>query len=370
MELFGRLTDWDATVVAGRRNMHDQSPVPNEGVLVTVPVTPYSGNNASRVVNWGSYSAAAVLRGLTKGGHDVIYGSSPHLGAALAGLIIARVKRAGFVLEVRDLWPQILLDAGTMAEDSKIYEGLKKLERFLYQQADAVIVLARGSADPIVAEGTDAAKIHFLPNGADPADFEVDANRNELRDRFGFEGTVAIYAGAHGPANGLDFALKAADELSDTDFQMVFVGDGVTKKELIKQAKDLKLTNVLFLDPVSKEKIPELFAAADIGLHCLADIPLFHHGVSPNKLYDYMASGLAVVTNTPGEVASMVNEAGSGEAVGPTELASGIRRIIAMNADERARLGEAGRTWMKANRSRSAMASQLEALLDQVVAHR
>jgi len=348
--------------------MHDQSPVPNEGVLVTVPVTPYSGNNASRVVNWGSYSAAAILRGLTKGRHDVIYGSSPHLGAALAGLIIARVKRARFVLEVRDLWPQILLDAGTMTEASKIYQGLKKLERFLYQQADAVIVLAKGSTEPIVAEGTDPAKIHFMPNGADPADFAVDADRDELRGRFGFAGTVAIYAGAHGPANGLEFALEAADALRDTDFQMVFVGDGVSKQDLIQKAKDLELTNVLFLDPVSKEKIPELFAAADIGLHCLADIPLFHHGVSPNKLYDYMASGLAVSTNTPGEVASMVNEAGSGEAVGPTELAAGLRRIIAMSADQRAALGEAGKVWMRAHRSRAAMASQLEALLDQVVA--
>jgi len=363
VELFERLVRWEPTILAGSLNLHDQSPVHPEGALKTVPVSHYSGNGLSRIVNWASYSAAATLRGLFNRQYRVVYGSSPHLGAALAGLIVARAHRARFVLEVRDLWPQILVDSGMMTERSRVYRALKQLERFLYRQADAIVVLALGSIDAISAEGIPSSKIHFIPNGADPEDFEVTAYRDELRRRFGFEGTVVVYAGAHGPANGLELALDAAEQLADTDVRFVFVGDGVKKAELVKEAAQRQLTNVEFRDPIPKQHIPELFAAADIGLHCLADVPLFHHGVSPNKLYDYMAAGLPVVTNTPGEVASMVKEAEAGEAVDAYDIASGVRRILALDPKERLELGENGRWWMRENRSRRALAGELEQLL-------
>ena len=153
--------------------MLDQSFVPDEGILRTVPVTRYSGNGLSRIVNWASYSAMALLRGVARRPVDVVYGSSPHLGAALAGLIIARLHRARFVLEVRDLWPRILLDAGMLAETSLIYRSLKHLERFLYRQADTIVVLAAGSGWELECEGVDPNRIHFLPNGAEPSDFTV-----------------------------------------------------------------------------------------------------------------------------------------------------------------------------------------------------
>ena len=316
VELFGRLQRWRPVILAGRRALLNQSRVADEGILATVPVTPYSGNGVSRVVNWLSYTLAAFVRGVARRPVDVVYGSSPHLGAALAGLAIARIHRARFVLEVRDLWPRILLDSGMFAESSLVYRALRRLELFLYGQADAIVVLAKGSGWELECDGVDPAKIHFLPNGAEPADFVVDADRNELRRRYGLEGTVVVYAGAHGPANGLDLVLDAVEDLGDTDVRFVLVGDGVAKADLMADARRRRLGNVEFRDPIAKNEIPLLFAAADVGLHCLADVPLFRHGVSPNKLYDYMAAGLPVITNTPGEVAAMVDEAGAGEAVG------------------------------------------------------
>ena len=250
-----------------------------------------------------------------------------------------------------------------MAETATLYRTLKALERFLYRQADAIVVLAAGSADAIAAEGIDRSKIHFIPNGADPEDFEVTRPRAELRAKYNLTGTVVVYAGAHGPANGLDLALDAADELRDTDVTFLLVGDGVLKQELMAEAKQRRLDNVEFRDPITKTLIPELFAAADIGLHCLADIPLFHHGVSPNKLYDYMAAGLPVVTNTPGEVAAMVDDADAGEAVGPNEIAVAVKRLLSLDPDVRRKLGANGMDWMATNRSRRALAQQLERLL-------
>ena len=363
VELFEKLQGWEPTVLAGRRGLLDQCTIVDEGCLRTVPVTAYRGNGVSRIINWASYSAAALVRGVLRRPVDVVYGSSPHLGAALAGYLIAKVHRARFVLEVRDLWPQILADSGVMAETALPYRLLKKLERFLYRQADTIVVLAGGSIDAIAAEGIDSSKIEFIPNGADPSDFEVDTDRDELRARFGFSGTVVVYAGAHGPANGLELVLDAAERLRGEDVTFVLVGDGVRKADLVADARRRGIDNVEFRDPISKAQIPELFAAADIGLHCLADIPLFRHGVSPNKLYDYMAAGLPVVTNTPGEVAAMVEDAQSGEAVGPQEIAEGVRYIQGLSRSARVKLGESGREWMAENRSRRALARKLSDVL-------
>jgi len=104
--------------------------------------------------------------------------------------------------------------------------------------------------------------------------------------------------------------------------------------------------------------------AVDAGLHCLADVPLFHFGVSPNKLFDYLAAGLPVVTNTPGEVAELVKEVGAGIAVAPSDIGAGVRALRRMAADERERLGSAGRAYMAEHRSRTALAAQLQAVLD------
>ena len=103
-----------------------------------------------------------------------------------------------------------------------------------------------------------------------------------------------------------------------------------------------------------------------MGLHCLADVEMFHRGVSPNKIYDYMAAGLPVVTNTPGEVAELVATAGSGFAVAPTELTDGLRQAHAATSAEREAFGTNGRDYMNTNRSRTAMSAVLGEVLNEV----
>jgi glycosyltransferase involved in cell wall biosynthesis len=290
------------------------------------------------------------------------------MGAAFAALVIARIRRARFVLEIRDLWPHILAESGTLSPRSGIYRALKALERLLYRHADAIVVLAEGSIEPIVAEGGARERITFIPNGADPSLFAVTRDRASLRAEFGFDGFVVVYAGAHGPANGLDFVLDAADALRDIPaVAFVLVGNGVEKARLVDAATRRGLTNVVFRPPVPKQRIPEVLAAADAGLHCLADLDLFRSAVSPNKLYDYMAAGLPSITNTMGAVAEMVEASGAGIATAPSGIADGIRTLLATSGEERAALGVAGRAFIHAHRSREAMARRLEGLLDTVV---
>ncbi len=365
-ELFSRLTGWShLIVVANTTAGQTQSDEPVSG-FAPVPAMSYTSNNLARVANWVSYGISATAHFMKGHRPDLVYGSSPHLFAGLAAYTLSRRWRVPFVLEIRDLWPQVLVDMGQLEETSPVYRALKQLEGFLYTKADAIVVLASGTADYLTARGIPEDKIILIPNAADPEDFVVNTDREELRARYGFVRTTFVYAGAHGPANGLDLLLNAAAGAADQDFDVVLVGEGVAKGDLMAQAKELGLVNVRFADPIPKSEIPELLAAADIGLHVLADVPLFRYGVSPNKVFDYMAAGLPVLTNTPGVVGDLVSSAGAGVVVSPSDLADGIREMTTQSSAELASMGAAGREFMAEQHSRTEMAGRLQLLLDRL----
>jgi glycosyltransferase involved in cell wall biosynthesis len=365
VELFSRLDGWQARILAGDRGLRGSGWSGREGQLETVRTLPYSSNGIGRIMNWVSYAVTSFVRGIRARPLDLVYGSSPHLLAALSGWAIARLRRVPFVLEIRDVWPQVLVDMGTLREQSLVFRVLRGLERFLHRRADHVVYMAEGVAAHLRSLGVPVSEMTFIPNGADPADFAPSADRDTLRERYGFTGFVAVYAGAHGPANGLDLLLDAARTLRGTaEITVVLVGDGVEKDRLRQRVADEDLANVHFLDPVPKNEIPDLLAAADVGVHCLADVELFRTGVSPNKLFDYMAAGLPAVTNTPGVCSDFVEASGGGRAVGPHGLADALSELVALSELERAELGRRGRDHLQAVRSRTAMAMRLQHLLD------
>src|SRR5579864_2724086 len=72
---------------------------------------------------------------------DIVIASSPTLFSALSGWLIARMRRVPFVLEVRDLWPEAIVDLGLMRRGSASVRALTALARFLYQRAARVVVV-------------------------------------------------------------------------------------------------------------------------------------------------------------------------------------------------------------------------------------
>lgn len=363
VELFSRLPGWSYVIIAGRRNLATGLPQRAEPGFHPVAVTPYRSNGAGRVLNWASYAVTATAAGLRQTRPDVVYASSPHLLAGLLGWFVAKARRAPFVLEIRDLWPRVLVDMGRLAETSLTYRALERLERFLYRHADRVVIMAPGVRATVERKGAAPEKIAFIPNAADPEDFAPSTDRDELRRRYGFTRHTAIYAGAHGPANGLDLLLDAAKAVPDLD--VVLIGSGLEKPRLEAAAQGIP--NVRFLDPVPKIEIPDILHAADIGLHVLADVELFRVGVSPNKVFDYMAAGLPIVTNSPGTVGDLVMGAGAGYVTAPGDLAHGLSQAFLASAEELTKMGAAGQRWIHENQSRTAMSRALAQLLAPLV---
>lgn len=370
VEMFGQLHHWNHLIIASRLNHTTGLPQEPQPGFVPVHVTPYAGNGISRIINWVSYLITSFIAGLrlSRTPPDVIYASSPHLLAGVSGYLLSIRYRIPFVLEIRDLWPRVLVDMGSLSPTSRVYRALTRLEHFLYRRADAIVVMAPGTSVHLETLGIPTRKIHYVPNGADPSDFAPSEGRERLRAKYGFTRFTAIYTGAHGPANGLDALLDAAELLEDIDVDIVLVGDGARKQDLMREAKQRRLGNVRFYDPVPKTEIPDLLNAADVGVHILADVSLFRRAVSPNKLFDYMAASLPVLTNSSGVVEAWVKTAGAGWYVDTHLLANKLRALSRLDPDVLRLHGMRGREWIEAHQSRSAMANRLERLLDSLMA--
>lgn len=363
---------WDVTIAASdlnlqsrrysrRRDSRDRRPIEEliDGVrFLWLWSAPYETNNWRRGWNWLSFSKS-VLELRRREHWDVVIGSSPHLFAAAAGCRLARRLRVPFVFEVRDLWPESLVAAG--GRRGPFYLLLSGIARFLYARADRLVVLARGAGDYLVqTRGVDEARVVFIPNGVDPTAFRDGSGSGDGE-------TVFIYAGAHGAANGLEVVLDAAARVQDCDdIRFRLIGDGPSKRGLQSRAGQLGLTNVEFRDPIPKSEIPQAFAEADAALMILRDAPLFRFAVSPNKLFDYFAAGLPVISNVPGEVGDMVRDADAGLNVPPADpvsLALAVRRMAGKRPEWRTNHGENGRAWVAREHSRPLLADRLDRTL-------
>lgn len=339
--------------------------------FVWIKATEYERNDWRRGVNMLTFARNVAKVG-TLVGHspypEVIIGSSPHPFAALAALRLARKLGSRFFLELRDLWPQALVDMGGFRETHPAVRFMRQLERYLYAHSDRFIVLARGSLEYLERLGIPNERVVFLPNGVHLEHFQRRLPRDATRAQYGFDRFTVVYTGAHGPANALETILRAADFLRNDPVDFVLVGDGPSKDRLRRQAAQQRLGNVRFLDPVPKSEVPDLLDAADVAVITLKNAKAFAYGISPNKLFDYMAAARPVICCVPGEMAQLVRDAGGGLVCPPEDpaaLARAVRRLRQMTPEELHAMGQNGRQHVEQRYRREVLVGHLIEAIDQ-----
>ncbi|MEN9633906.1 MAG: hypothetical protein RL077_2310 [Verrucomicrobiota bacterium] len=301
--------------------------------------------------------------------YDVLFATSTPLTTALPGIAMKLVRRGKpFVFEVRDLWPELPRALGM--KNPLLLGGMSVLEWLGYRTADACIGLAPGIAEGIRRRAPRDRRVVTIPNGCD-LDLFTPAKRIKPLDLAGIEpgDFVAGFTGAHGVANGLDAVLNAAAELKRrgrTDIKLVLIGDGNQKDRLVARAKTEALTNCLFFPPVKKTEIARITASFDCGLQILADVPAFYRGTSPNKFFDYISSGVAVLNNYPGWLADMIVRQGAGIVVAPQDpaaMADGLIRLADDNEFCRT-MGRRARTLAETQFNRADLAAQWVSVME------
>lgn len=307
-----------------------------------------------------------ALKSLAK--PDVIIGSTVHPFAALVAFFLARRNKVPFFFEIRDLWPQTLVDMGVLSRRHPLTGLLGKIEAFLIKKADKVITLLPGVATYFQEKGYDPQKLVWIPNGIDVANFPFIPQEKENAV------WTLIYFGAHGKANGLDNLLEAmallAQDHPEEKLNLLLIGDGPEKPRLMDRAKELQLQQVTFLNPIPKESIPKICATADAFIFNLVDLPVFRYGISANKLFDFMAGGRPILfccqsQNNP------IEEAVCGLTVppaSPSALAKAILALRALPFSKRQRMGLRARVYVEEHHDFGKLSKILAALMEEHIA--
>ena len=316
-----------------------------------------------RVLSFLSFMVSSLLVGTGVKGVDLVWGTSPPIFQGATAWFLARIKRAKFLFEVRDLWPEFAVAVGVLRQPVLIRMS-EWLERFLYSHADLLVVNSPGFIQHVHERG--AHKVELVPNGADTTMFDPSIQGDSFRVQYGLVGRyIALYAGAHGMSNDLDIVLEAACLLKrHSNIVMVLLGDGKEKPALIRRAAELGLENVVFVPPLPKAEMPIALAAADACIAILKPIKAYRT-VFPNKVFDYMAAGKPVVLAIGGVIRDVVEAADAGIPVMPGDPQAVADALCRLEEDPmaRAEMGRHGRDYVVANFDRAALAQKLEALM-------
>jgi glycosyltransferase involved in cell wall biosynthesis len=305
--------------------------------------------------------------------YDLLFATSTPLTASIPGIIMRFFRKKPFVFEVRDLWPELPKEMGVITNPIVLW-SMSFLEWLSYRKANACIGLSPGIVKGIKSRSRKSLPVTMIPNGSDLDVFRPGSRTDLKINGVGTNDHTAVFTGAHGIANGLDAILDAASYLLSIgrdDIKLVLIGQGTMKSKLVERAKKENLTNCIFLDPVSKNQINMITGSADVGLMVLANVPAFYYGTSPNKFFDYIASGLPVLNNYPGWLADLIRENNCGVVVEPDNPQAFGDALVYLvdHPEERKEMGNNARRLAELQFQRDHLAEKFIAWLEGTASH-
>ncbi len=302
---------------------------------------------AAKASWYGSFSASSMLNLARAGQLDALVVISPPPTLCVSAALWRGFGRTPIVLNLQDIVPDAAITFGLMTNRAVI-AAFRVLERFAYNVSREIIVVAPGFRTNLMQKGVPADKISVIPNWVDTDAIQPRDRVNGFRQKHELSATdfVVLYAGNVGMSQGLEVALEAAAQLrAHKEIRFLIVGAGSTHRDLVNRARELGLSNVMFLPP--DQEASSMYAAADVALVLqranVLDINF------PSKIAVIMASGRPMVAglNQVGDPARIVSEANAGLLIQPGnagELAAAVQRLRSDPVLSR-RCGENGRRY-------------------------
>ncbi|MCC7303167.1 MAG: glycosyltransferase [Bacteroidia bacterium] len=315
-----------------------------------------------RLLNYFSFVWTSMWAGLFRiPRHDIILIESPPLFLGISGRWIAFWRGSNMIFNVSDLWPESAEKLG-LVKNRLFLRAATVLEEQLYRKSWKITGQTQGIVKNI-SERFPGKKIHWLPNGVDLRLYTPEPGQGEWRKKAGIpaEKLLITYAGIIGHAQGLEVILRAAHRLQDLEkVQFLLLGDGPEKEGLMTMARQRFLSNVLFLDPVSKKEMREVVRATDLAVVPLRRLELFK-GAIPSKIFENIAMKKPVLLGVDGEARSLFIEEGKCgyyfEPENDEDLAKAVRHA-ASNPEELETMGENGRVYAEKRFNREIIAAE------------
>lgn len=323
--------------------------------FVFVRARTYTGNGKQRVLNmidfYRNVKKAAKEYAAQHGRPDVIFASSVHPLTLVAGIQLAKQFGVKCVCEVRDLWPESIVSFGIAGPHNPAVLALRRLEKWIYKKADAVVFTMEGAYDYIMEQGWEneipRSKVYHINNGVDLESFDYNKEhfRIEDPDLDDPDTFKVVYAGSIRKANGLGILVDAAKAIRDPRIKILVWGEGDEREELTRRVEEEGLTNIIFKGKVEKMYVPSIVSRADLNLIHWGEVHMIQYGVSYNKLFDYMAAGRPIFSTVrPGYSIWEKYDCGRDtEDSRPEPLAHELGKMAALPPEELSRLGRNAR---------------------------
>ena len=376
-------------IIAGSfHHLSTQSPVVDDDCSVQeydgipyvfLKTRPYKGNGMARLLGMIDY-LAGVYRHLPKieqslGRADIAIGSSPHPFVHFALQKIKRAFNIPVFFEVRDLWPQMLIELGSLGKWHPLSLFFYWVERQAHRKSDKTLSLWHSADEYMFAHGLPHDRYLYLPNGIEldeEKNLKPDDNHPLILDvqRLKAQGKFIVgYGGSHGHANALDCVIDACQRLGNENVVFICVGDGPERQKLIDRTKTLGLSNLIFYPYVSKSVVLSFYRLIDVCYIGLIDLPLFKYGPTPNKLMDYFAMAKPIIFAINSRF-DPVGQSHSGISIPPegNALAQAILDMRQKKPDELVTMGKNGRAYAERELSFEALARKLARAIDEATA--
>lgn len=345
----------------------------NDGYDVTwVNTLKYkNATSVMRFISWLWFEFFVILLPFIKGYKkpDIVIASSLSIMSVVSGAFFKLFFKSKFIFEVRDIWPQTLIDLKGFSKRHPLIFCLSLIERFGYKYADEIVGTMPGLNEHVKSVIGRCSKVHFIPQGVS-LDFYQDkqegVSRKYIADYFPENKFIVTYAGTLGVANALSYIVEAAKVLSEknTNIHFVFIGDGREESNLQLQADGL--SNLTFAPRVRKEQVQAILSVSNLLVASVNNEKVYQFGISLNKFVDYMFAKKPIVCMFSG-YPSMISEANCGEftpAENPTLFATCLLKYEGMSKEALNQLGLNGYDFLVKNRNFDVLSKQYMELFD------
>ncbi len=218
---------------------------------------------------------------------------------------ISRRTKASFVQEIRDLWPESIVEFMGLSRTNLLVKILYSIEKWIYKKSKAVIFSMEGGPQYI----NDKKWNHIIPenktfhitNGVDIEQYKYNQQNYQLNDEdlnnvCSFK---VIYTGAIRQANQINTIIDAAKEIKNrgiTDIEIILYGDGPDREEMEDYCSSMGLTNIKFKGSVDKKYVPYILSKGNLNILHYKPSNTWKYGGSQNKLAEYIVSGKPTIS--------------------------------------------------------------------------
>ena len=253
---------------------------------------------------------------------------------SIAGVLLALLKRAPYVLNVSDLWPDHLLAASALTESHPVYRLARRVVDTTYRHAARIVAMSPRWAEEITSYlGGDGRKVSVIYNGVDLNHFrpQLDVVDFRRRHKLGND-KILSFIGTFSSQYDFDVMLTVARHFDQYEgVQILFVGQGSQDGKLRDQIGSF--ARLKWIRWLSHEEVPSAWNASWFTYWAVHDHPLFE-GTIPAKLFEAMACGVPMVTAMRGCTAEIIKQSGAGAAVPPRDTSGLIREMEKILADD------------------------------------